>query len=211
MDCSGPCQVPDYWVLCRFYQDVIFAGGKFMLFQELNRLKWNTVMSSIVLMTAGILMVICPGEYVTTMIEMLGAVLLILTVLGVLDFISSNKALIHYIYLTGWLIVGIAGCAVLVFEIDALYAISWIFGIFLILIGVGNIVSALSYARRAGRRGWWILIPLSLMQVAAGLIVLLNPWWDAPENLFKVVGVMILFSSLISILRLIWGWPLKAE
>ena len=182
-----------------------------MLFQELNKLKWNTVMSAIVLITIGIFMIICPDHYVITMIGVIGAVLLIFSVLGVLDFISSNKALIHYVYLTGWLITAIAGSAILFFEINSLYTISWIFGIFLILIGLGNAISALSYARRAGRKGWWILIPLSLLQIAAGLAVLLNPWWNTPEKLFKVVGVMILFSSLISALRLIWVWPLKAE
>ena len=80
-----------------------------MLFQELNKLKWNTVMSSIVLMVIGIFMVICPDNYVKTMIGALGSALLIFAVLGVLEFISSNTALIHYIYLTGWLIVGIVG------------------------------------------------------------------------------------------------------
>jgi len=182
-----------------------------MLFQELNKLKWNTVMSAIVLITVGIFMVICPEKYVVTMIATLGAVLLILAVLGVLEFLSSNKALIHYVYLTGWLVVGIAGSTIIFFEINSLYTLSWIFGIFLILIGLGNVVSALSYARRAGRRGWWVLIPLALLQIAMGLIVLFNPWWNTPEKLFKVVGMMILFSSLISALRLIWVWPLKAE
>lgn len=182
-----------------------------MLFQELNKLKWNTVMSAIVLITVGIFMVICPDKYVTTLIGTLGAVLLILAVLGVLEFISSNKALIHYVYLTGWLILAIAGSAILFFQIDSLYAISWVFGIFLIVTGLSNIFSALSYARRAGRRGWWVLIPLSLLQIACGVTVLCNPWWDTPGKLFKVVGVMILFSSLISALRLIWVWPLKAE
>ncbi len=182
-----------------------------MLFQELNKMKWNTVMYAICLITIGIFMIMCPGKYVMTMIGAMGAVLLILAVLGILDFIGSNKALIHYVYLTGWLMVGIAGSAILFFEINALYTISWIFGLFLIVIGIGNVISALSYARRAARRGWWVLIPLAAAQIACGLIVLLNPWWNTPEKLFKVVGVMILFSSLISALRLVWVWPLKAE
>ena len=182
-----------------------------MLFQELNKLKWNTVMSSIVLMVIGIFMVICPDNYVKTMIGALGAVLLIFAVLGVLEFISSNKALIHYIYLTGWLIVGIVGSAILFFEFNSLYAISWLFGVFLIVSGFSNAVSALSYARRAGRKGWQVLIPLSVLQVVCGLIVLFNPWWNTPGRLFRVVGVMLILSSLISALRLIWVWPVTAE
>ena len=61
-----------------------------MLFQELNKLKWNTIMYSIILMTIGIFMVICPEQYVKTMIGALGSALLIFAVLGVLAFIGST-------------------------------------------------------------------------------------------------------------------------
>ena len=182
-----------------------------MLFQELNKLKWNTVMTAVILITLGIFMIICPEPYIKSMIGLMGAILLILAVLGIFDFLSSNKALIHYIYLTGWLFLMIIGSMILFFEFDALYTISWLFGAVLILGGVSNGITALSYSRRAGRKGWWVLLLLSLLQIGCGLVVLLNPWWDTPGKLFKVVGVMILFSSAISALRLIWSWPVKAE
>ncbi len=186
-----------------------------MLFQELNKLKWNSVMSSIVLITIGLLMLICPDSYITAMIGTLGSVLLVLAVLGILDFIGSNKALIHYVYLTGYLALAIIGTAILVFEINSLYTISWMFGAFLLLSGLSNIASALTYARRSGRRGWWVLLPLSILQIIFGLVIflniILNPWWDTPVALFKAVGLMLLFSSVVSILRLIWVWPIKNE
>lgn len=182
-----------------------------MIFQELNKLKWNTVMSAVVCVTFGIFMIICPADYISTVIGALGAVLLILAVIGVLDFISSNKALIHYVYLGGWLIMSIVGSAILFFEYDSFYMISWLFGLFLMLIGCGNAVSALSFARRAGRKGWWVLFFLSVLQIVCGLIVLFHPWWNTPSELFRVVGVMILFSAVISSLRLIWSWPLMTE
>ena len=93
-------------------------------------------MSSIVLIVLGILMVLCPEGYIQTMIGLMGSILLVFSIIGILDFLGSNKALIHYIYLTGWLVVGIVGFIVLVFEINSLFAVGWIFGIFLILIGI---------------------------------------------------------------------------
>ena len=182
-----------------------------MLYQELNKLKWSTLMRAIVLITIGIFMIICPDKYIKTMIGTMGAILTICAILGVFDFLGSNKALIRYVYLTGWLIVAIIGTAILFFEFNSLYTISWLFGVALILIGLSNCVSALSYARRAGRKGWWMLIVFALLQITCGLIVLLNPWWSTPGKLFRVVGVMILFSSLISALRLIWVWPVRTE
>lgn len=182
-----------------------------MIFQELNKLKRSTIMSSIILIVIGILMVLCPEEYTGTMIGLMGAVLLVFATIGILEYLGSNKALIHYIYLTGWMIVGIVGFAILIFEIHSLFAIGWLFGVFLILSGLGNIINAFVYAKRSGRKGWWILVLLALALVACGVIILVNPWWDSFGKLFKVIGVMMLFSSLVSILRLIWIWPIKSE
>ena len=182
-----------------------------MIFQGLNKLKRQTIMSSIILIVLGILMVICPEEYVTVMIQSLGSILLIFSVIGILEYLDSNKALIHYFYLTGWLALGIVGTVILIFEIHSLYAIGFLFGAFLILSGLGNIINAMVYAKRSGRRGWWVLIILGALLAICGLIVLINPWWDTVSILFKVIGVMMMFSSLVSILRLIWIWPIKSE
>ena len=44
-----------------------------------------------------------------------------------------------------------------------------------------------------------------------GLIVLVNPWWSEPLLLFDVIGGMLLFSSVVSIIRLVYIWPIKDE
>lgn len=44
-----------------------------------------------------------------------------------------------------------------------------------------------------------------------GFIVLINPWWSEPTKLFDIIGGMLLFSSLVSIVRLILVWPIKSE
>ena len=141
-----------------------------MIFQELNKLKRSTIMSSIILIVVGILMVLCPEEYIQTMIGLMGAVLLVFSIIGILEYLGSNKALIHYVYLTGWLILGIVGFAVLVFEINSLFAIGWLFGAFLILSGISNIINAFVYSKRSGRKGWWILVLLALVCLLYRLI-----------------------------------------
>ncbi len=180
-----------------------------MLFQELNKLKQRSILASVVLMVLGILMIICPESYIGTVIGVLGTILLIMTVLGVLDFLGSNRTLIHSVYLTGWLILGIIGTAILVFDLDIIYTVSGLFGAYFILSGLSSVSSTLTYARRSGRSGWWVLMPLSILMIVFGVIVLINPWWHTPGELFKVVGVMVLFSAAVGMLRLIWIWPFK--
>jgi uncharacterized membrane protein HdeD (DUF308 family) len=63
--------------------------------------------------------------------------------------------------------------------------------------------------RRAGRKSWWVLIVLNALRVLCGLSVLVNPWWNEPTMLFDVIGGMLLFSSIVSIVRLFYTWPIR--
>lgn len=181
-----------------------------MLFEELGKIKRSTIMTSIIMMAVGVVMIMCPAQYVNALVSVLGYGMVITAGVWILNFISGKKALINYIYLTGALIVALLGMAVLVFD-NIVLIIGIIFGLVLVASGIVSIASAWIYARRAGRKGWWILIALSSLMVVFGLIVLINPWWDEPIKLFDVIGGMLLFSSVVSIVRLIFNWPIKGE
>ena len=168
-----------------------------MLFQELGKLKRSSIMTSIILMAVGILMIICPKQYVNALVATLGYGALVFAVVMILDFISGKKALMNYIYLTGALILALLGIAIVAFEADVARVMGLIFGVILVGDGIVGIVNAWMYARRAGRNGWWVLI------------VLVNPWWNEPTMLFDVIGGMLLFSSIVNIVRLFYLWPIR--
>ncbi len=182
-----------------------------MLFQTVDNLKRQTIMISIVLMAAGLIMVICPEEYMTTMNAMVGYAMVITALVWVLDFLSSNKTLIRYIYLTIALILGVAGLCVLFFKDDILMVSSWLFGVFLVLDGAYGVFNAMTYARRSERKGWGVLVFLCFCLVALGIVLIINPWWDEPRVLFMVIGFMLLFSAAVGALRLVWIWPARSE
>lgn len=180
-----------------------------MLFQGLSKLKRSSIMTAVVLMAVGVMMVICPDEYIESLISTLGIIMLVAAVVLVLEFIGSKKAMFNFILLTVGLFLWIVGAMILIFEIDTLYALAWIFGILLILDGLHSLFHALMFARRSGRRGWGVLIPLSLLLILFGVIVIINQWWNTPGELMNVIGWMIVFSAAVSTLRLIWIWPVK--
>ena len=181
-----------------------------MIFEELSRLRQRSVMTSIVLMAAGFLMILCPAAYIPSAVSAVGFAMLVAAVVMFLDFISSKKALIDYICFTLALIIGIAAFVILIFQLDTVYVLSFLFGVFLILDGIYSVFNALIYARRSGRRGWWVLLVLSALQIAAGAVIFADPWWQSPESLLRVIGITTLFAALISILRLIWNWPIRS-
>ena len=181
-----------------------------MLFLELGKLKRSSIMTSIVLMAVGLMMVICPPQYIDTLVSALGYGMVTLAAVMGMDFLSSRKVLMNYIYFTGALLLALLGIAVLTLE-DIVRVLGIVFGLVLIGTGGVSIVRAWMFARRAELKNWWLLAVLSGIMVLFGLLLLINPWWKEINQLFDVIGCMLLYSSAVGIVRLIFLWPIKGE
>ena len=178
-----------------------------MIAQELGKLKRRLIMRAIEMMALGIIMIICPEEYVVTMIGTFGSLLVIASILGVFEYLESEKNLVDYISLTVALLIGIAGTVIEVFEVHSFVVISIIFGIYLILNGLFTGFNAMSHQKRNGRVYWQSMCFLGITQIVCGVIILAHPWWDTYVGMFNAVGCMLLYSAFVSILLLAWIWP----
>lgn len=182
-----------------------------MLFQTLDKLKRQSILAAILMMALGVVMLICPESYVNTLVVTVGYGMIIFAIVEMLEFISGKKALIHYIVFTGALIIAILGIFILIYNEDLLKALGWLFGFVLVQDGLFTLLNALLFARRSNRKGWWMLAVLAVALLTLGVTIFLNPWWDSPSLLMKVIGGALLFSAFVSALRLVWVWPLKNE
>ncbi len=180
-----------------------------MLFESLDKLKRNSIMSAILLTVLGIIVMICPRDRIPMLTLVFGYTLIIIAIVMMLNFFASKKSLMDYIKFVGALALLIVGACVLIFRDDLLRVLAWLFGVLLILDGARTMFHAFTYARRSQRKGWWVLAVLSLLLIVAGIIVFLNPWWDTPNMLMKVIGCAVLFSAVVSGFRLLWTWPLR--
>ena len=180
-----------------------------MLFDSLDKIKRNSILSAILLTTLGAVILICPEGHIPLLTLALGYTLLVVALVMMLNFFSSKKSLMDYIKFTGSLAILIGGICVLVFRDDILRVLAWLFGLLLVLDGGRTLFHSFMYAHRSKRRGWWILAILSVLLIAAGVILLVNPWWDTPSMLMKVIGCAVLFAAVVSSIRLYWTWPLR--
>ena len=180
-----------------------------MLFESLDKIRRNSIMSAILLIALGAIIIICPNDYIGSLMLMFGYTLVVIAIVMGLNFFNGKKSLMEYIKFTGALILGIVGLCVLVFRGDIMRVLGWLFGFLLIADGARTMFHSFTYARRSKRKGWWVLTILSLLLIMAGVILFINPWWETPEMLMKVIGCAIFFSSIVSAIRLFWTWPLK--
>ncbi len=182
-----------------------------MLFQELGKMKRTTIMSSIVMIAIGLIMIMIPVRYMSPLISVMGYALLVGSVAEILAYLESKKALINYIYLTGAIAAGLLGMYVLIIRSDVLVLMRLLFGVWLLADGIYNLYSAVTYARRAGSKVWGTLTVLSLIDITQGVILMICPWWYTPAQLKPVIGIMLLISSVISIIRVVLTWPIRNE
>ena len=182
-----------------------------MLFQAFGKIKQTTIVISIVLIAVGVIMLLCPANYVASLVTMTGYVMLVLASVMVFDFLSSGRQTSDYISFSVALIFILAGIAVLVFNEDMLAVLSIVYGVLLVLDGVHSLLYSITFARRAGAKGWPVLLALASVQMVIGLLVIINPWWSTPAALLRMIGCAVLLSALVAVCRVILIWPIKKE
>ena len=182
-----------------------------MIFEVFGKFKKTSIMTSIVLIAIGIVMLLCPEPYINTLIALLGYVILVISGVMILDFVGSGKSLMDYISFAIGLLLLVAGITVLVFNRNMLAVISWVFGIILILAGLWSILNTVVFVRRSGHAGWVFLLILSILLVAVGVLILVNPWWGTTAALLRMIGWAMLFTAVVSILHVIVVWPFRNE
>ena len=182
-----------------------------MLFEVLDKLKQQTIISTVLLMILGLLMLIIPVQYDGTLVRILGYVIVILGCVLIWDFIAREKKLVDYIIFTLSLLLILLGIFILVSGDNILKVLSVLFGILLIIDGLHSGLHAWMYARRSGRKWWGFLIFLSFLLIASGIIILNNPWWNTEHSFVKVIGGVILFAAVTGMIRLILVWPIRKE
>lgn len=180
-----------------------------MLFNSLTKLKRSMIMMIIVLLFVGLTMFVVPVSFIPVLGKAFGFYLLIFSIGKILDFISSKKAMAHYIGLTLGLLAGFLG--ILFFSIDGLFlkVLNWLTGTLPILLGFVGLYHALMYARRSGRKLWWVLIILNCLLLVFGTILFVNPWADNPRAVLQVIGGTLFYSALVYMISLLWIWPFQ--
>ena len=182
-----------------------------MIFEKLGNLKVNAVVFAIIMAALGVIFVLCPEDLVAALVDTIAIIMLITAVVMVLEFMTAERSTKKFIKLGIALFLGVVGLIILVVEIDTLYVIAWLFGIFLMVDGFLSLINALTYARRSGKKAWWVLVILASLLMLIGLAVIVNPWWSTPKSLLSVTGAALFYSSVVNAIRIIWVWPFERK
>lgn len=120
-----------------------------MLFETLDKLKRNSIMSSILLIALRLVIILCPMEHVPWLIVLLGYTLIVVSIVMMLNIFSGSKSLMEYVKFVGALVIALVGLCVLLFQGDVIHVLAWAFGFLLVLDGGRTMYHSFTYARRS--------------------------------------------------------------
>ena len=182
-----------------------------MLFAELDKMRRNVVMAAIVLMFLGFVFLAVPEVYIPFLGSATAFVLAASCIVSILEFLSGPKTLVRYFGLVGALVMGVVGVMLFVFDDLFMMLLRVLVSAVPIIVGIYGAYHALVFARRSGRRGWWVPLVLSAFLMAFGTVSAINPWDYSTQGTLQVMGGTLTFSAVAFALLLVWMWPSSAK
>jgi len=140
---------------------------------------------SIIAFLLGLAFVIWPGVAVNLLVRVLGAMLILIGGVSLALNFTGKERLGSLMVVNGCVAL-IFGIILMVFPDFFVNLVSYLFGIVLIIVGVGEIVTLISAGRRAPVAFSYYIIPVLLF--ICGIIMMANPY-ETVETLFIVFGI----------------------
>lgn len=182
-----------------------------MFFDELDKARRRTIMTMIVFVFVGVAFLVIPEMYLPFVGSACAFALVVWSVVSILEFAYGPKVLIRYLGLFVALAAGLLGVALFVFDSLFLTLVTGLVAAIPILGGMLGSYHALVFARRSGRRGWWVPLVLSIVLIGFGTMTLINPWADSTRAVLQLIGGTLAYSAVVYALLLVWMWPVRGE
>lgn len=186
-----------------------------MLLDAVIKIRRQSILSSILLACLGVILLMCPAQHISTLVMFSGYAMIVFTIEQGLEFLTGSRSVMSYITFVIACIVGLVGLAVLVFNQDVINTLCWAFGVLLIVDGGNSFYYAFTFAKRAQRPGWSILVIMAVLLILfgaaliVGVIYFTHSVLESPLFLMKIIGSAVLFCALVSAVRLLWILPVK--
>ncbi len=159
---------------------------------KIKNLSIITIVASLVI---GLVLIIKPGETLQVVSLICGVSLILLGVAAWISYFVKDNAMFMAVLGTISLIAGIIVCVKYKSIITIMLLL---FGAFLIVSGVIDLLSAVK-AKKIGGEGWKVSIAMSAVMIIAGIIVTVNPF-TSMEMITRFLGVGLLFYAVMDLI-----------
>lgn len=160
----------------------------------LKQLKWNLIAIAVAFIALGVILIIYPTEVMTTACYMIAALLIIIGVISLVNYLRKDITGLIYRY---DLVVGLSsilGGILIIVKIDDLTKlIPVVLGFLVTISGILKMQNSVDMLR-LGNGTWHVAFGLAIVNIIFGIVLLINPF--AEELLITLMGVALIYSGL---------------
>ena len=164
------------------------------------KIKRNWIISTVVTGLIGLVMLLFPGSVLLSACYCIGGLTIAMGVIKVVRYFKEEH-LYPYIFQSD-LVLGLFTIGLGLFMVTSpsvfMTLVPQLFGMLLIGFGVGNILRSVD-AKKAGFRYWGVLLGMAIVSIAAGLVIMSNPF-GTNEVLVVVTGGALVYESITDLL-----------
>ncbi len=164
------------------------------------RSKLSAVISAIVMLAAGVLLFLFPGESLVIAARVLGGAVLLYGVVGVISYLLAESADRSYLKLVFYILIGLVGAAILITPGFIIDIFPILVGILIVISGIDTIVTCFAVKRAGGSMG--LLLVLGLITLALGALIIANPF-KVQATLVRIIGAVLVYGGVVDIIEVI--------
>ena len=168
----------------------------------LKHLKWYELICGIILLAAGAVLLVKPELTLELITRAIGGALIIAGIMFVLGFIIRRTPNLDSNSLVTGTIAIAAGAYIFIKYADFIKIVPMMLGIGAIVSGIFKLQRSLELAKMHYRSWVWIIIA-ALLNIMAGLIIVLNPAMIA-NIIMKIIGIVLIYSGALDIITTIF-------
>ena len=164
----------------------------------LRYIKNGMLFLSVLFIVLGVLLLVMPQTSLLWICYAFGAVVLITGIFCLIQYarVRGSGLAAPFLLVAGVITAGLGLFALAKPEVVASF-LPVVFGLFILMDGCSRIGTAIDLARHRGEK-WWLLLLLSLLSIALGILLLADPF-GAAVSVVMLCGVLLIVEGVINL------------
>lgn len=170
--------------------------------KTLKKLKWNVIISSVIYVALGVILLIWPEMTAKNICYVVGVISIAVGVVNLIDYIRKDYSVDAYRYNL------VYGMVFILLGIFIFVKVETVISIIPVLLGFAVTISGLLKFQNAvdlvrmKYNGWGIVMIVSILNIAFGIVLIMNPFASA-MILFICIGIGMIYSGVSDLIATI--------
>lgn len=162
--------------------------------KTLKKIKWNVIISSVIYVALGVILLLWPEMTAKNICYVVGVISIAVGIVNLIDYIRKDYSVDAYRYnLVYGLVFVLLGIVIFVKVETVISIIPFLLGFAVTISGLLKLQNAVDLIRMK-YSGWGIVLIVSILNIAFGVVLIMNPFASAMV-LFICIGIGMIYSG----------------